>query len=342
MKIGNRLISDKAKPLIIAEIGINHQGSFQLAKKLISKAKNSGCECVKFQSHNVYEEMVKTNIKPGNSNQTIWNIIKKNEISFEQEKKLKKYAEKLGLIFLSTPFSREAADRLNSIGVKAFKIGSGECNNYPLIEHICKKNKPIILSTGMNNIKTVSKAVKIIRKYNIQYCLLQCSSIYPTPHNRVRIKSMKHLKTRFKDAKVGYSDHTLGMDALRHSISLGATIVEKHFTLDRSLKGPDMNVSMNPNELREIVIYANNVSMMNKGLEKVILKEEKPTIRFAYASVVTVCDIKKGEKLTKKNIWVKRPGTGDYLAEDFDKIIGKISTKPIISGNQIKIGDFIE
>tara|TARA_B100000575_G_scaffold261983_1_gene236113 strand:+ start:117 stop:743 length:627 start_codon:yes stop_codon:yes gene_type:complete len=198
MKLNNRHIGENHKPLVIAEIGINHQGSFKLAKRLIDKAKLAGCECVKFQSHNVYDEMIKTNVKPGNSNRTIWNIIKDASLSFNDEIKLKKYTEKKGMIYLSTPFSREAANRLNDMNVCGFKIGSGECNNYPLIEHISRMGKPIILSTGMNNIKSIRPAVKIMKDNKVQFALLQCTSIYPTPYNKVNIKGMFELKKNLK------------------------------------------------------------------------------------------------------------------------------------------------
>ena len=340
MKLSNRPIGEKFKSLIIAQIGINHQGSVKLAKKLIDKAKTAGCECVKFQSHNVKDEMIKTSVKPGNSNRTIWNIVKDASLSFDDEIKLKNYTEKKGMIYLSTPFSREAANRLNDMDVCGFKIGSGECNNYPLIEHISRMGKPIILSTGMNNIKTIKPAVKIMRDNKVKFALLQCTSMYPTPFDKVNINGMFELKKNFNNCPVGLSDHTLGMDAMYLAISLGATIVEKHFTIDRRLEGPDMNVSMNPKELEEIIKYSSNVKDMMIGQKKMILPEEKPTIRFAYASVVSIKNIEKNEKFSLENIWLKRPGIGDFFAKDFKSLIGKKSKRKILKNSFISKKDF--
>lgn len=324
IKIGRRKIGEKYPPFIIAEIGINHEGSMQKAKKMIDDAYKSGAECVKFQSHVMDDEMTTEAKKviPGNANESIWDIMKKCSFSEEQEIELKKYTESLGMIYLSTPFSRAAADRLKKMKVKAYKIGSGECNNYPLIEHIASFGKPIILSTGMNDVPSIKKAVSIFKKYNTPYALLHCTSMYPTPYNKVRLGAIKQLKKTFPNAVVGSSDHSIGNYTSFASVALGSSILEKHFTSNKRWSGPDISISIDPKELKDLIVGSRAIFEALGG-EKGILKEEKPTIDFAYACVVSIKDIKKGDKFTENNIWVKRPGTGEIKAVDYKKIIGK-------------------
>ena len=336
-KIKNRIINYK-NPLFICEIGINHNGSFKNAKKLIDLAKKAGAECVKHHAHDVNFEMIEEAKRtiPGNSNKSIYEIIKKKSLPFSFENKLKNYAEKKGLIYLSTPFSREAADYLNKIGVPAFKIGSGECNNYPLIKYICKFKKPIILSTGMNNLKNIKKSVSIIKKHKIPLALLQCTSIYPTPLDKVNLSAIKFYKKKFKNIEAGYSDHTSGTSSIYASLFYGASIIEKHFTDSYNRKGPDIVCSIDYNDLKNFMEFLKVNKINKKNRKKKIYKEELVTAKFAYASVVSIKKILKGEKLSKKNIWVKRPGSGDFLAENYENLLGKVSIK------DIKKGVFIE
>jgi len=337
MNIGNRPIGEKYAPFVIAEIGINHNGDYNKAIQMVNDAYDSGCECVKFQCHIVDDEMTyhaKDTI-PGNSDQSIFNIINNCTLTKNEIIKIKNYVEKLGMIYMSTPFSRAAADFLEEIGVVAYKIGSGECNNYPLIKHIAKFKKPIILSTGMNNIDTITPAVKILREENVPYALLHCTSMYPTPYNKVRLGAMKILKDKFPDAVIGLSDHSLGNYTCFGSVSLGASILEKHFTSDKSWIGPDIEISIDPFELKELINGSKAIHEAMGG-KKEILIEEKPTIDFAYASVVAIKDIQPGEVFSYDNIWVKRPGTGELLAKDFDKILGKQSLFQIKKDSQIK------
>ncbi|MFW5795062.1 MAG: N-acetylneuraminate synthase family protein, partial [Bacillota bacterium] len=297
----------------------------------------SGAECVKFQMHVIEDEMSKDaqNVIPGNADESIWDIMDKASLSLEEHIKLKEYVEELGMIYLSTPFSRAAADILEEMGVSAYKIGSGECNNYPLIEHIASFGKPIILSTGMNDIKSISKSVDILEKYNIDYALLHCTSMYPTPYEKVRLGGITHLKENFPNAVIGLSDHSLGNYTAFGAIPLGASIIEKHFTSDKSWEGPDVEISINPDELKDLI---KGTEAIHKALggKKEILAEEKPTIDFAYASVVSIKDIKKGEEFTKENIWVKRPGTGEIQAEKFNDILGKKAKIDINKDKQLK------
>jgi len=338
--VGKRKIGADHPPVVIAEIGINHEGNMKKAKQMIRDAQKSGAECVKFQSHVIEDEM-STDAKkviPGNAEESIWNIMERCAFSEKQERELKKYTERLRMIYLSTPFSRAAADRLHGMNVVAYKIGSGECNNYPLIEHIAKWQKPMIISTGMNDIASVRKTVKILEKHKTPYALLHCTSMYPTPYEKVRLGSLAELEKAFPRAVLGLSDHSLGNYTCYGAVALGASILEKHFTSNRRWKGPDIPISINPKELKELIIGSKAIHK-SLGGEKVILKEEKSTIDFAYACVVTISDIKKGEKMSKKNIWVKRPGTGEIKAVDYENVIGKIALHDIKKDKQIKWKD---
>jgi len=340
ISIGNRKIGPDFSPLVIAEIGINHEGSLKKAKKMIRDAMDVGAECVKFQCHIIDDEMIPEAKKviPGNANESIWNIMSRCAFGEKEDRELKKYTEDLGLIYLSTPFSRAAADRLHSMDVSAYKIGSGECNNYPLIEHIASFGKPIILSTGMNDLPAIRIAVNILRKYKIPFALLHCVSMYPTPYEKVFLGALSNIKKTFPDAVVGLSDHSLGIYTCLGSIPLGASILEKHFTSDKTWPGPDVSISINPIELKELVNGSKAIHMALGG-KKQILKEEKPTIDFAYACVVTIKSIKAGERFTKENIWVKRPGTGEIKAIDFSRVLNKKAKKSLDTDVQVKYSD---
>ena len=340
IKIKNRTIGKEFKPLVIAEIGINHEGDFLKAKKMIDDAHQSGAECVKFQYHITEEEMIKNDVIPGNTSESIWEIISRCSLTEEEEFKLKKYVDELDMIYLSTPFSRKAADKLEEMNVPAFKIGSGECNNYPLIRHIASFGKPIILSTGMNDINSISKSVQIFEEQGIPYALLHTTSVYPTPYDKIRLGALVSLQKEFPNAVIGLSDHSLGIYTCLASVALGSSILEKHFTSDRSWQGPDISLSITPTELRELVTGSEAI-FQSLGGSKTILPEEKPTINFAYSSVVTINDIKKGDNITSENVWVKRPGTGEIPAGDFSKVLGKKALVDIKKDVQLKL-DMIE
>lgn len=339
-KIGKRKIGLKNNPFIISEIGINHEGSMVKAKRMIRDAHKAGSECVKFQSHVVEDEMSPEakNIIPSHTTESIWDIMDRCAFDEKEERELKAYTEKLGLIYLSTPFSRAAADRLHRMNVKAYKIGSGECNNYPLIDHIASFGKPVILSTGMNDIVSIKKSVSIFKKHKIPFALLNCTSMYPTPYNKVRLGGIKELQKSFPSAVVGQSDHSLGNYTCFGAVALGASIIEKHFTSDKKWPGPDISISIDPKELKDLIVGSKAVYEASGG-DKTILKEEQPVIDFAYATVVAIADIKKGDTFTKKNLWVKRPGTGEILAEEFENILGLSAKKNIGNNEQLKKKD---
>lgn len=335
MKIGKRKIGPNYKPLIIVELGINHNGSLKKAKKFVDQAKKFGAEIIKHQTHIPDDEMSieARNIIPSHTKENIFDIIKKTSLSENDEFELMKYVKKNNMIFISTPFSRLAVDRLVKFKVPAFKIGSGECNNYPLIEYIAKYKKPIILSTGMNTIESIKPSVKIFEKYKVPYALMHCTNIYPTPTKLIRLQAITEMKKSFPNAILGLSDHSKTIFPCLGAISLGASIIEKHFVDKKIRKGPDISASMDGKELR-LLLKASNEIFLAKGNYKGPVKEEKSTINFAFASLVATTDIKKGEKITKNNIFPKRPGIGDFKAKSYYKVIGK-KTKNFIKKNTL-------
>jgi len=330
MQIENRIIGPNQPPLIIVEIGINHEGSLKTAFKMVDAAHSSGAEVIKHQTHVVEDEMSSEakKIIPGNADVSIYEVMERCALNEKDEIKLKKYVESKGMIFISTPFSRAAAERLEKMGVSAYKIGSGECNNYPLIEHIASFSKPMIVSTGMNDIISVRKTVDILKKYNIQYALLHTTNLYPTPSHLVRFGAMQELQKEFPDTIIGLSDHTTSNLACFGAVALGASILERHFTDSMDRNGPDIVNSMDPEALKELIIGSIELAKMRGG-KKEAAKEEQVTIDFAFATVVTIKPIKKGELFTKENIWVKRPGTGQIKAEEYDALLGKVAKKNI-------------
>lgn len=324
MKIGTRSVGDGYAPLVIAEIGINHNGSIKIAKEMVDSAKRAGVEVIKHQTHVIDDEMSKyaKNVIPGNADISIYEIMKQSALSEKDEIELKRYVEEQGMIFLSTPFSRAAADRLEKMNVSAYKIGSGECNNYPLIEHIANFGKPMIVSTGMNDIKSIKKTVKILEQYNIDYALLHTTNLYPTLPEQVRLLCLDELKNEFPNAVIGLSDHTLNINSSIAGLTLGAKIIERHFVDHKERKGPDVLCSCDEKEMTELIKASKEIPLMLKG-GKISLPEEQVTIDFAFATIVSIKPIKKGDILTYDNLWVKRPGNKGLKAEHLKNIMGK-------------------
>tara|TARA_B100000963_G_scaffold55121_1_gene43272 strand:- start:761 stop:1798 length:1038 start_codon:yes stop_codon:yes gene_type:complete len=339
-ELGNRMVGFNHPPLVIAEIGINHNGSLESAISLADDAIDAGIEVIKHQTHVVEDEMTSEakSVIPGNSDKSIYQIMEECALNEEDEVSLKEHIESRGKIFISTPFSRAAADRLERMGVCGYKIGSGECNNYPLIEHIASFKKPIILSTGMNDLDSIRPAVEIIRKHQVPFALLHTTNIYPTPDRLVRLGAMNELQDTFSDAVIGLSDHTVSNHACFGAVALGASILERHFTDSMTREGPDIINSMDPSAAKELILGANTI-FEQRGGSKGPVEEELPTIKFAFASIVSINEIKKGDVFSKENLWVKRPGTGEILAEEFESILGKKAKNDISSGQQLKRED---
>ena len=323
-EIAGRKIGDDHPPLVIAEIGINHEGCLDTAIAMSDAAIDVGAEVIKHQTHVVEDEMSDEarNIIPGNADVPIYEIMERCALSELDERKLMQHIQARRTIFISTPFSRAAADRLTKFNVPAYKIGSGECNNYPLVRHIARAGKPVILSTGMNSIETIRPSVEILRKFKVPYALLHCTNVYPTPYNLVRLGAMNKLKEVFPDAVIGLSDHTLTNHVCLGSVALGARILERHFTDNMSRPGPDIICSMDPPALKDLIEGSINI-FQARGDKKDAVEAEAPTIAFAFASVVVTADLNVGEVLTEDNLSLRRPGGGDFDASDYDKLLGK-------------------
>jgi sialic acid synthase SpsE len=326
-EIAGRKIGYCHDPLVIAEIGINHGGSLEEAIALVDAAASSGVEVVKHQTHIVEDEMssVAKSVIPGHTSESIYEIMENCALNEADEVKLKQYVESKGIIFISSPFSRAAADRLRRMDVQAYKIGSGECNNYPLIKHVAQHGKPVIVSTGMNSIESVRPSVELLREHRVPFALLHCTNVYPTPPELVRLGAMNQLQEAFPDAVVGLSDHTTSNIPCLGAVALGASILERHFTDTMDREGPDIICSMNPEVLKDL-IGQSRIMKKVRGGEKGPVEAETPTIDFAFATVVTIMDINPGEIFTKENLWVKRPGTGEILAGKYEEILGKKAT----------------
>ncbi|MCZ2859541.1 N-acetylneuraminate synthase family protein [Blastococcus sp. VKM Ac-2987] len=338
MTIGARAIGPGHRPLVIAELGINHDGDLDRMHRMIDDAADAGVECVKFQSHVVEDEMIPNDVVPGNADESIYTMMQRCALSAAEEKDVFAHAHDRGLIALSTPFSRAAADRLAGLDVPAFKIGSGECNNYPLVRHIASFGKPVLLSTGMNDVSTIRPSVELLRSAGVPFALMHCTSLYPTPPEKVRLGGITELQEAFPDAVLGLSDHTTSIYACLGGVAVGADVLERHFTSDLSWPGPDIPISSLPADFGRLVEGA-DVLAAARGGRKEILPEEQPTIDFAYACVVTTARVTAGEPFGVDNVWVKRPGTGELKAVDYDAVLGRVAARDLPADVQLSWAD---
>ncbi len=339
MKIVDKEIGKEKPVFVIAEAGVNHNGKIELAKKLIEAAKDAGADAIKFQTFKT-EDLVtektdmasyqKINLKKQESQKS---MLKKLELDYNVFKELKNYCDKKEIIFLSTPHTEDAVDFLDSL-IPAFKVGSGDLTNIPLLKKIAKKGKPIILGTGMGTLDEVKEAADAIKSEgNNEIVLLHCTTNYPCKNEEVNLRAMKTIEKE-TNCLAGYSDHTLGIEVSLMAAKLGAVLVEKHFTLDKNMEGPDHKASLEPWELKELIKRLRNKDYPE--LNETILgsEEKRPTesevkiSEFIRKSVVAKADINKGEKITKDILIVKRPGTG-IKPKDINKVIGKITSKDI-------------
>lgn len=339
-KIAHRIIGDNHPPVVIAEIGINHEGSIKTAIAMADAAINAGAEIIKHQTHIIEDEMSNEAklVIPGNSNVSIYEIMERCALSETDEKRLMQHIQQRGAIFISTPFSRAAVDRLVKFNIPAFKIGSGECNNYPLVKYIARFGKPVIISTGMNSVETVRPSVEILRKAKVPFALLHCTNVYPTPPELVRLGAMTKLKEAFQDAVVGLSDHTTSNYTCFGAVALGGSILERHFTDSMDRPGPDIVCSMDSKALT-LLIEGSKIIFAARGGKKTPIPEEASTIAFAFASVVAIKNIEPGQLLNENNIWLKRPGGGDFSVADYELLFGKKALVKISRGTQIKRED---
>ena len=330
-------IGSGERPLVIPEIGINHNGSLQVAKEMVDAAYRAGARIIKHQTHIVEDEMCHEAQKviPGNANVSIYEIMEKAALNYEEELELKRYTESLGMVFMSTPFSRAAAERLEDFGVKIYKIGSGEMNHYPLLDYVASFGKPMIVSTGMNSMANVDRAVNILERRGVAYALMHTTNLYPTEPRLVRLGAMQKMMERYPDIPIGLSDHTINNNACIASIALGAKLVERHFTDTMDRVGPDISCSMDYKNLKLLLEAAHAIPLMLGG-DKEEAEEEKVTSNFAFASLVTIKSIKAGEIFTKDNLWIKRPGTGEFHADQYELVLGRSAAVDIPNDTLVK------
>ena len=340
MKIAGRAIGPEYPPLVIAEIGINHGGSLDVAKQMVRLAAGAGCEMIKHQTHIIEDEMTDEakSIFPPNADVSIWHVMERCALSLPEEAELKRYTESLGMIWISTPFSRAAADFLETLDVPAYKIGSGEADNLPLIRHIARKGRPVILSTGMQTIETVRRSVAILDAAGIDYALLECTNLYPSPPEIVSLQGVTDLRKAFPKAVVGFSDHSIGPEMALASVALGACILERHYTDTRYRKGPDIVNSMDPAELRFLIDRSREIHIALHN-PKQRTEAEEPVYRFARASVVADRDLPAGHVIAEADIWARRPGSGEIAGYDFDRVVGLRLTRAVTRNTQLKWSD---
>lgn len=340
--IKDRKIGLDYAPLVIAEIGINHNGSLTEAFKLVDAAKKAGAEIIKHQTHIPEAEMSSLAKKtiPGNSPHSIWDIMVRCALSEKDEFALKEYTESKGMIFISTPFSFAAIDRLEKMNVPAYKIGSGEMNNYEFVRCIAQKKKPIILSTGMNDIEAVKKAVHCIQEYHNDFAILHTTNLYPTQPEQIRLGALEEIHREFPRAVIGLSDHSLNNLACLAATALGASVLERHFTDTKDRVGEDIICSMTTEECRDLIRDSAEIAKMRGG-SKAPLKEEEVTIQFAFGTIVAAKEIPAGKKLERMDLTTKRPGIKGIRAEELPHIIGKKTKRKILVDEHLMPGDLV-
>jgi len=332
------------KTIIIAEAGVNHNGSIELAKNMIDVAVEAGVDYIKFQTFkaerlvSVYAEKADYQKETTNVDESQFEMIKKLELDINAHKELIVYCKKRNIKFISSPFDLESVDLLFDLGVELYKIGSGEITNYPYLKKIATKCLPVVLSTGMSKLSEVENALEVLMNNGLkreQITLLHANTEYPTPFNDVNLKAMLTLKEAFK-VNVGYSDHTHGIEVPIAAVSLGAAVIEKHFTLDKTMEGPDHKASLEPYELKAMVKAIRNIEKaLGDGIKQPSASEKK-NMTIARKSIIAACEIKKGEKFTEDNITTKRPGTG-ISPMRWREVLGRTAIKDFAADNLIEI-----
>jgi len=345
IRITDRLIGEGEPCFVIAEAGVNHNGDINLAKKLIDTAREAGADAVKFQTYQAEEVVTRDALKAGyqkettSSNESQYNMIKRLELSRKDFKELYIFAREKDILFLSSPFDSGSVDLLDELGVPAFKVPSGEITNFPLLRYIAGKKKPIILSTGIATLEEIKEALEVIKAEGVNdIVLLHCISSYPAKIEDMNLRAMASLRSAFK-LPVGLSDHSHGITVPIAAVALGACIIEKHFTLDRNLAGPDHRASLEPEELKKMVTAIRDVERaMGDGIKRPT-KDEEENKKVGRRSIVARVDIPRGTVITEAMLAIKRPGTGlepKYLEE----VIGKSARHDIEANEPISLGMF--
>jgi len=339
VRVRNRWIGPGSPPVVIAEACINHEGDIRIAEQMLHMAHAMGADCIKFQVHVLENEMLREAPQSENFEEPLWDTLDRTNLSIDEHIRLKKLCEDLGILYLCTPFSRDGADILEEIGVDWYKTGSGELTNLPLIEHIARKGKPMIVSTGMCTMDEVAETVNLVKAVGVPLVLAHCVSAYPTPYEIVNLGMIPRYRESF-GVPVGLSDHSRGIYTALGAVALGACVLEKHFTLDKMQKGPDHASSIEPYELGELVKGARAVySAM--GSDRRIFEQEAQIMAWARESVVSEVPIPAGARITRDMVWVKRPGPGQGVvpAKDLDQVIGRVAKVDIEKNMQIKWSD---
>jgi len=333
------------KVQVIAEVGVNHNGQIDLAFKLIDVALNAGADVVKFHASipklNISKVAVKADyqLSTTDPNETQLEMCEKMTLSFEELRKLKTYAEKREIKFLATPFDIVSIDYLDKLGLDCIKVPSGDITNLPYLRRIGELNKEVIMSTGMSELSEITDALNILNDSGTErskIMILHCNTEYPTPYDDVNLRAMLTIRDEL-GVRVGYSDHTLGIEVPIAAVALGAEVIEKHITLDRNMQGPDHSSSLEPDELKAMVNAIRNIEKaMGDGVKRPSLSE-KENMPIARKSIIAATKIKKGEILSEKNLLVKRPATG-ISPMNWDKVIGKVANKDYEEDDLIELG----
>jgi sialic acid synthase SpsE len=334
--IGTRRVGPGNPCFIIAEAGINHNGDVKLAAELVDAAATAGADAIKFQTHFPEHEMLRGGATAAYVGESLFDLLTRTALTRDDHFTLRNRARQKGILFLSTPFSREAADFLETVGVPAFKTGSGELTNLPLQQHIARKGKPMIISTGMSTPEEIDRTVQTVRTAGARFALMHCTSTYPTPYEHVQLDCIAALEQRY-GVPVGFSDHTLGSFMAFAAVATGARLFEKHFTVSRSLPGPDQQGSMEPRELAELVRGIRAIEQARGAIKK-IQPGEQDVRDMALHSVVSIRDIGAGTTIGADDVWAKRPGTG-IPARQLDDIVGRVAKRAIAKDRLISWDD---
>jgi sialic acid synthase SpsE len=326
LRIGSREVGAGRPCFVIAEAGINHNGDVAIARDLVDAAAEAGADAIKFQTHFPEHEMLRGGATAAYVGESLFDLLTRTALSRDAHFELRDRAAAKGIIFLSTPFSREAADFVESVGVPAIKTGSGELTNLPLQEHIARKGKPMIVSTGMSTPDEIDRTVQAIRAIGTPFALMHCTSTYPTPYEHVQLDCIPALQQKY-GVPVGFSDHTLGGFVAFAAVTTGASLFEKHFTISRSLPGPDQQGSIEPAELKELVRGIHAIEHA-RGATKQIQPGEQDVRNMAHHSVVSIRDIAAGATIRADDVWAKRPGTGIPAGQLHD-VIGRTAKRAI-------------
>lgn len=341
VQIDGKIIGNKAPVFLIAEVGVNHNGDLSIAKKLIDIAVEAKVDAIKFQTFITEKLILKSTPKVeyqkdySKDDENFYDMVKKYELSKEEFENLKKYCSNKGLIFLSTPFDEMAVGWLEELNVPAYKIGSGDMNNFPLLDLICSKGKPILLSTGMATLNEVKESVNFIKSKGIEDIIIfQCTTNYPASYEEINLNVIDTYRRKFPNMIIGFSDHSIGIEASIGAVAKGVKVIEKHFTLDKNMKGPDHKASMNPEELIKWVETIRKIEIILGSYEKTPSKTELEIAKIARKSIVSLKDMEIGDFVKLEDISIKRPGYG-ISPKEFNKVIGKRVKKKILKDTVI-------